>query len=412
MTGIVTVVFAATYLGMALGRAPGLRVDRTGIAMIAAVLLVALGALPVEQVSNAIHFPTLLLMGGLMILSSRIGAAGLYDAAAAWIARQAGRPRYLLALTVAIGGILSAVLVNDVVVFAMAPLLCAGLAERRLDPRPFLFALAAASNAGSAATLIGNPQNILLGQVGKLGFWSYVAVAVVPSAVSLLLTFAWIAWVWRSSLAVPPLEEPVEAPTKAPAFDRVQAGFCGAALAALLVLFATPFPREMSALLVSACLVVSRTVPSRQLLHEIDLPLLILFASLFIVNDAFARTGLADQGLQALVSHGLLPDRVSLLAPTALVLSNTIGNVPAVVMLLQVWRAIPEGILVGLAILSTLAGNLFLVGSLANLIVAERAATAGVRLSFGDHARAGVPITLVSMLFAGLWLSALGLMRL
>jgi Na+/H+ antiporter NhaD/arsenite permease-like protein len=175
---------------------------------------------------------------------------------------------------------------------------------------------------------------------------------------------------------------------------------------ALLVLFTTALPREMSALLVAAFLVVSRTVPSRQLLDEIDLPLLILFASLFIVNDAFVRTGLAEEGLRALVSHGLLPDRVSLLAPIALLLSNTIGNVPAVVMILTVWQGIPEGTLVGLAVLSTLAGNLVLVGSLANLIVAERAAVAGVRLSFRDHAKAGVPITLLSMIFAGLWLWA------
>jgi len=408
MTLVVTIVFALTYLGMALGRAPGLKIDRTGIAMIAAVVMVAVGALPTGEVASAVHFPTLLLMGGLMILSSRMGAAGFYDAAAAWIARQAGRPRYLLALTVAVGGGLSAVLVNDIVVFAMAPLLCAGLAERRLDPRPFLFALAAASNAGSAATLIGNPQNILLGQVGNLGFWSYFAVAVVPAVAGLLVAFVCIAWVWRSSLS----ERPADAPPKASAFDGRQSGVCGAALVLLLVLFATPFPREMSALVVAACLVVSRTVPSRQLLGEIDLPLLILFASLFVVNEAFARTGLAEQALQALVAQGLLPDRVSLLAPAALVLSNTIGNVPAVVMILQVWRSIPEGVLVGLAVLSTLAGNLLLVGSLANLIVAERAALSGVRLSFRDHARAGVPITLLSMLIAGLWLWALGVMAL
>lgn len=407
MTSIVTLVFALTYLGMALGRAPGLKIDRTGIAMIAAVVVVAMGALPADEVASAVHFPTLLLMGGLMILSSRMGAAGFYDAAAAWIARQAGRPRYLLALTVAVGGGLSAVLVNDIVVFAMAPLLCAGLAERRLDPRPFLFALAAASNAGSAATLIGNPQNILLGQVGKLGFWSYFAVAIVPAVGGMVVAFAGIAVVWRSSLAARPADRAV----KAPAFDRAQTGLCGVALVVLLVLFGTPFPREMSALLVAACLVVSRTVASRQLLDEIDLPLLILFASLFIVNDAFARTGLAEQALQALVAQGLLPDRVLLLGPTALVLSNTIGNVPAVVMILQVWRSVPEGVLVGLAVLSTLAGNLFLVGSLANLIVVERAAMAGVQLSFRDHARAGVPITIVSMVLAGLWLWALGVMR-
>jgi Na+/H+ antiporter NhaD/arsenite permease-like protein len=400
MTSLIVVLFTLTYIGMALGRVPGLRVDRSGIAMIAAVVLVAAGAMPVGEIAGAIHFPTLLLMGGLMLLSARVGAAGFYDWAAAWIARQAGRPRRLLALTIVVGGALSALLVNDIVVFAMTPLLCAGLAARKLDARPFLFGLAAASNAGSAATLIGNPQNIMIGQVGGLGFWSYAAIAVVPAVAGLAIAFGCIAFAWRSSLAA----DAADAPRVAPAFDRRETGICIVALAALLVLFTTSLPRELSALLVAACLVVSRTLPSRQLLDEIDLPLLILFAALFVVNDAFARTGLAEEALRALAAQGLLPDRVSLLTPLALLLSNTIGNVPAVVMILEVWRAIPEGVLIGLAILSTLAGNLVLVGSLANLIVAERASAAGVRLSFRDHAKAGIPITLLSMLFAGLWL--------
>src|SRR5262245_17011047 len=378
MTSLITTVFVFTYIGMALGRLPGLRVDRTGIAMIAAVVLVAAGAVPAGEIAGAIHFPTLLLMGGLMILSARVGAAGFYDAAAAWIARQAGRPLRLLALTIAVGGVLSALLINDIVVFAMTPLLCAGLAARKLDPRPFLFGLAAASNAGSVATLIGNPQNIMIGQAGRLEFWAYAAVAIVPAVVGLVISFACIALAWRSSL----MAKGEDAPVAAPALDARQSGMCGAALVVLLVLFATPVPREISALSVAAVLIVSRTVPTRQLLDEVDLPLLILFASLFIVNDAFARTGLAEEGLRALASHGLLPDRVSVLAAVALFLSNTIGNVPAVVMILTVWHGIPEGTLVALAVLSTLAGNLLLVGSLANLIVAERAATTGVRLSF------------------------------
>ena len=407
MTSFIVLLFALTYVGMALGRVPGLRIDRTGIAMIAAVVLVVAEAVPVDEIAGAIHFPTLLLMGGLMILSARVGAAGFYDATAAWIARQAGRPLRLLALTIAIGGVLSALLVNDIVVFAMTPLLCAGLAARKLDARPFLLGLAAASNGGSAATLIGNPQNILIGQVGRLGFWSYCAIAAVPALLALAVTFACIALAWRSSLAT----DPGDAPTTTPAFDRRQTSICGIALLALLVLFTTPVPREMSALLVAACLIVSRILPTRQLLDEIDLPLLILFASLFIVNDAFARTGLAEEALRVLAAHGLLPDRVSLLAPMALLLSNTIGNVPAVVMILHVWRSVPPDTLTGLAILSTLAGNLFLVGSLANLIVAERASLAGVRLSFRDHAKAGVPITLLSMLLAALWLWLGGFMR-
>ena len=135
MTSLITILFLLTYLGMALGRVPGLRIDRAGIALIAAVVLVFLDAVPVEGVADAIHFPTLLLLGGLMVLSARVGASGFYDAAAVWIAGQAGRPLRLLAVTIAISGVLSAFLVNDIVVFAMTPLLCTGLMARGLDPR-------------------------------------------------------------------------------------------------------------------------------------------------------------------------------------------------------------------------------------------------------------------------------------
>jgi len=393
-------VFALTYVGMTLGRMPGLRVDRSGIAMIAAVIVIAVGAIPRDEIISAIHFPTLLLMGGLMILSARIGAAGFYEAAANWIAHQAGRPLRLLGLTILISGVLSALLINDIVVFAMTPLLCTGLAGRKIDCRPFLFGLAAGSNAGSAATLIGNPQNILIGQVGRLDFWGYFAVAVVPAFITLAISFLCIALAWRTVLRPQPAGSPIVVSN----FDRRQAGICGFVLVALLAIFTTPIPREISAVMIAAFLIISRTVPSRQLLDEIDLPLLILFASLFILNDAFARTGIGQDAMRFAASNGWLPDRISLLAPMTLLLSNTIGNVPAVVMLLTVWQGIPSGVLISLAVLSTLAGNLVLVGSLANLIDAERALLAGVTLSFYEHAKTGIPITVLSMLAAGLWL--------
>ncbi|HLI10977.1 MAG TPA: SLC13 family permease [Alphaproteobacteria bacterium] len=408
MTGFVVAVFILTYIGMALGRFPGLRIDRSGIAMIAAVVLAATGAVPAETLAAAIHFPTLLLLAALMILSARFAAAGFYDAAAAWTARQARRPVLLLAVTVAVGGALSAFLVNDIVVFAMTPLLCAGLKARGLDPRPFLAALAGASNAGSAATLIGNPQNILIGQAGGLDFWSFLVAAAVPAMVSLGIVFAVVAFAWRDTLA-----SEATSPRPAPiAFDKRQTTICFVAILVLLALFATPVPRAISALIVAALLIVSRTVPSRRLFSDIDLPLLILFAGLFIANEAVVRTGVAETGVRWLAAHDLLPSHLAILAPVALLLSNTIGNVPAVVMILKVWQGIPSGTLIGLAILSTLAGNLFLVGSLANLIVAERAQAAGVRLSFIDHARAGVPVTIASMTAASLWLWMTGYMRL
>jgi len=176
----------------------------------------------------------------------------------------------------------------------------------------------------------------------------------------------------------------------------------------LLGLFAMPVPKETGVLLVGGAMLVSRRLASRSMLGMVDWHLLVLFACLFAVNHALNQTGLPAEAVAALAGEGLMPDRLTVMAPFALVASNTIGNVPAVVMLLSVWPQPPEGALHGLALLSTLAGNLLLPGSLANLIVVERAQAAGVRLGFADHARCGVPMALLSIGFAVVWLVMAG----
>ena len=205
MTPVILIVFALTYVGMAVGRVPGLRVDRTGIALMAVVVLLATGAIQVSDLGRAIDAPTLLLLFALMIISAQFGAAGFYDWCSAQIAMARRGPTVLLALTVAIAGGLSAILANDIVVFAMAPLLCKGLKARGVDPRPFLIALACAANAGSAATLIGNPQNILIGQTGFLDFWRFMAICAPPGIASLLVIVVVLRVQWHRELAPPPM---------------------------------------------------------------------------------------------------------------------------------------------------------------------------------------------------------------
>ena len=407
-TAIAVALFALTYVGMAAGRVPWLTLDRTGIALIAAIAAVALGVLPVDAVAPAIDFTTLAILFALMVLSAQFGLAGFYDWCAAQIARAEGSAARLLALTIIVAGVLSAVLVNDIVVFAMTPVLCAALKERGLDPRPFLAGLVGAANAGSAATIIGNPQNILIGAVGRLDFVHFFTVCAPPAIVALALTYFTVRLVWRSALAAPPAypDAGIERP------DRAQTAKAAIATAAMIVLLLTPAPRALGLLAIAALLLISRRHATRQVTGMVDWHLLLLFASLFIVNAAFETTGLPAAALDWLARNGLLPDRLGVLAPLSLVMSNTIGNVPAVVMLLSLWHTPPAGALYGLAVLSTLAGNLFLVGSIANLIVAERAQASGVRFGFWDHARAGVPLTLVSMALACLWFYATGMMAL
>lgn len=396
-------VFILTYIGMALGRIPGLKVDRTGIALMAVAILLAAGAMGFDDAAHAIDGPTLVLMFALMILSAQFAFAGFYDASAARLAAAPVSSHKLLVLVIAVAGGLSAVLVNDIVVFAMTPMLCVGLKARGLDPKPYLMALAGAGNAGSAATLIGNPQNILIGQTGQLGFWHFLVVCGPPALMGLGCVYFAVRAMWAKELATPP--QAVAA--QAPAVNRRQINKALLATVALLVLFATPLPREIAALAVAAVLLASRVIQSRRLVAEVDWALLLLIMCLFVVTGAFAKTDVAVDILGA-----VRPDTLAVLAPGALLVSNTIGNVPATILLLSLWPDLPSGTLFGLAVLSTLAGNLLLVGSLCNLIVAERAAAAGVKLSFGDFAKAGVPMALVSMVLAVLWLWAGGWMRL
>jgi Na+/H+ antiporter NhaD/arsenite permease-like protein len=190
--------------------------------------------------------------------------------------------------------------------------------------------------------------------------------------------------------------------------DHLQFAKALIATAVLLALFFTDVPREVSALAIAGLLLASRRIASRDIVNGVDFNLLLLFIALFVVTGAFAATPFAAHAFASLAEAGWLPDRLSLLAPLALALSNTIGNVPAVILLLQVWPEPPAGALYALTLLSTLAGNFLIVGSLANIITAERAASVGVHLSFGEHARAGVPITLISMTIGAAWLWATG----
>jgi Na+/H+ antiporter NhaD/arsenite permease-like protein len=318
-------------------------------------------------------------------------------------------PAALLALTVAAAGILAAVLANDVVVFAMTPLLCAGLIRRGLDPRPFVIALAGGANAGSAATIIGNPQNILIGEVGGLEFWPFLLACAPPALGGLASVFLVVWWQWRKRFGA--THEPADRAAP-PELDRAGLAKASFATFLLLLLFATPLPHVEGVLLVAGFLLISRRLATRTMLGLVDWHLLVLFGGLFVVTAALASTGLPDDALRWLEVRGLHAESLVVLASLTLLGANTIGNVPLVVLLLAVVPALSEGAFYTLAVLSTLAGNLLVVGSLANIIALERARDAGVVLGFAEHARCGVPMTLLSLLLALVWLAAIGHVRL
>jgi Na+/H+ antiporter NhaD/arsenite permease-like protein len=403
---IVLLILILTYIGMAAGRIAWLRVDRTGIALLAVITLLASGEMTLDDFGSAVDLPTLAFLFAMMIISAQFAESGFIDLCARTITETRHGTTTLLALTVAIGGGLSAILANDILIIAISPLLIAGAQSRGLDPRPLVIALAAATNAGSAATLIGNPQNILIGALGRLDFWTFLAICAVPAMFTLIVVFLVVWLQWRTRISQTVLAATLDPPPIAVhPLDRNQTIKGAVAVLLLLVLFATPLPRETGALIIAALLLASRKITSRTMIAAVDWPLLLLVACLFGITGALNQSGVAAQILDFMTQHGLLPNSLVLLTPYSLVASNTIGGVPAAMLFMQLWPSAPPGVFYGLALLSSLAGNLLLTGSLTNVLIAERADRMGARLTFAEHARAGVPIAIISIGFAAFWLA-------
>jgi Na+/H+ antiporter NhaD/arsenite permease-like protein len=393
----VIAIFALVYVGMFLGGLPRLRLDRSGVALLGAIAVIGVGALTPEAAARAVHLPTILLLFAFMVMSAQMRLGGFYTAATRSIAALPLSPAGLLAAMIATAAALSAVFSNDVVCLAVTPVLARICLQRRLDPLPYLVGLACAANIGSAATLIGNPQNMLIGSVAQLSFSGYLAAALPPVAVSLVALWLWLARAYRPGLAAAPQGPEDLAADDAPAFDRWQSikGLTVSAAVMLAFLF-TDWPREVVALVAAGVLLLSRRLHSAQVMGFVDWQLLVLFVGLFVVNHAFEATGLAAQAVGWLGARGVALADPGPLLVIGVALSNLVSNVPAVMLLLPHLPS-PEAATL-LALASTFAGNLLLVGSIANLIVADLARRSGVVIDWKGHARIGVPVTLLSLL--------------
>jgi Na+/H+ antiporter NhaD/arsenite permease-like protein len=401
----VWVVFAFVYLGMILGEIPGLALDRTGIALLGAIAYLATGHVTGAEAWGAVDLPTMGLLFGLMVVSAQFRLGGFYSRVTRWLAGVAVGPAAVLAMLIAVAGALSAVLVNDIICLAMTPVLVEGCARRRLNPVPFLLGLACASNVGSAATLIGNPQNMLIGQCLHLSFAGYLADAAVPSILGLAAVWAVIAWSYRGDW----YRQTAIGQVKPPRFNRWQTTKGLAVMAALIVGFLfSSYPRESLALTGAGLLLLSRRMSSRQMLGQVDWHLLVLFFGLFVVNHVLAASGALVQMMDAVAGTGVQLSRPGWLFAMTAALSNLVSNVPAVMLLLPAAKHPLAGPI--LALSSTLAGNLFIVGSIANIIVVDQAARLGVRIDWRTHAKVGVPVTLLTLAIAAGWLWLLAAM--
>lgn len=392
-------VFAVSYVVFALGKLPGMKIDRPGMAIIGAVLMVAFGVVSAGEALRFVDFGTLVLLFSMMLVVGCLHLAGFFD----WIACLAVahlQPRHLLPAIIFLTGGLSAFFVNDIVCLAMVPLTLLAARRMGLKPLPYLLAVATASNIGSVATITGNPQNMMIGSFSGIGYRAFMAGLGPVALIGLGLDWLIIRCIFGRAAVE-------NAPENADALPKIKArGLRKPAIVIALVLagFLAGFPPAMTAAVGAALMLITRTREPRLVYDEVDWGVLVFFVGLFLIVggaenaglthylfDAARRLNLQNAGVFTLVTAGL---------------SNIVSNVPAVMLLKPLAAGYNGGhsVWLLLAMASTLAGNLTITGSVANLIVVERS-RGEVHIGFWEYSRVGIPVTLATLAMGWTWLN-------
>ncbi len=396
------VIFIATYAVVAFGSFPFLRIDRTGAAIVGAILMVVAGGLTLDQAWAAIDHRTLLLLFGMMVLIASLRLARFFRTVARLVGVNVRHPAAMLVAVVFTSGLLSALFVNDTICLVFTPILIEIAELRRHRPLPYLLALATASNIGSVATITGNPQNMLIGSLSGISYTTFTASLAPVAIVGLALDAAILYWLFRRDLVPHEVEPAGRGPRP---IHRAMMAKALVVAAGVLTGFVLGVEPALVAIAAAAALLVTRRVHAQKLYGNVDWDLLLLFIGLFIVIAGVEHVGLVDRLFGWLAPMGI---QTTLgLTVVAAGLSNLISNVPAVMLfksLIPTWSD-PQTAWLTLAMASTLAGNLTLVGSIANLIVLQGARRRGHTISFWDYTRVGAPVTLATLAFGVWWLS-------
>ena len=400
---LASTLFGLTYLALALGKVPGLRVDRAGIALVGAAAMLGFGVLTMHDAAKAVDYETIVLLFGMMVVVAYLRMAGFFALATERIAARFSGPRALLAVTIGLSGVLSAFLVNDVVCVALTPLVLHLCQRLKRPPIPYLVGLATASNVGSVATITGNPQNIIIGSLSGISYLRFASRLAPIALIGLVLTYLVVSLVYRRDAGRVRSCGSIEGEGR----PRVHRGLLAKSVAVTLAtvgLFFAGAPIALVALGAAGVLMLDRVRPEK-VYGAVDWPLLVMFAGLFVVVHAFEVNVVHTWGIERW--KALRDSPVVMVSGLSVVLSNLVSNVPAVLLFRPLMEVMPEKetAWLALAMSSTLAGNLTVLGSVANLIVVENARRSGTELGFVEYLKVGVPLTIATMLVGVAWLA-------
>ncbi len=401
------IIFAITYLFIGLRQIPRLHIDRPAGALVGAVLMIVFGVLSLDQAFQAVDMNTLLLLLGMMIITVYLRIAGFFEFMADKILSLSRTPFQLLVFITLSSGTLSALFVNDTICLLYTPIVLSITAQLRVNPMPYLLALATSSNIGSVMTITGNPQNMLIGIYSKIPYLSFLGALFPVAALGLVVSASFIWFVYRHEMK----PDAFSSKPSIPGYE-VRKPLLVAALtvcAGVLIAFSLGYPYALVAAAGAIALLVAGGVKTEIILEGVDWTLLLFFAGLFIVMHGVETSGLAAAVINRAGDLSGLPQggKIAGLSLVSVVLSNLVSNVPAVMLLKPLTQSLGDTHVawLTLAMSSTLAGNLTLIGSVANLIVAQQARRT-VEIGFMEYFRVGAMITVVTVALGVLILSA------
>jgi Na+/H+ antiporter NhaD/arsenite permease-like protein len=391
-------IFLASYLVFALGKFPGLKIDRPGAAIIGAVAMVAFRILPARNALHFIDFSTIVLLFAMMLIVGNLHLVGFFEWNAELVLRRL-KPGHLLPAVIFTCGVLSAFFVNDIVCLVMVPFVLTITRRMKLPPLVYLLAVATGSNIGSVATITGNPQNMLIGSFSGIGYRDFLFHLGPIAVIGLFLDWGLLHWVHLRKTPLKPPEQSIPLPPLE--LSRLTKPVIVAS--AVVIGFFLGVPPAMMAALGAAVLLITRTLEPQRLYKEVDWGLLVFFVGLFLIVGGAENAGIVARLLD-LAGHWNL-QRTGVFTLVVALFGNLVSNVPAVMLLKSLVPGFPNphAAWLSLAMASTLAGNLTITGSVANIIVVETAKDE-VHIGFIDYLRIGLPITVLTLLAGGLWL--------
>jgi len=393
------IIFIITYIGIIFTRLPKVNIDRPSAAFTGAVAMIVFGIISFDNAIKAIDFNTITLLLGMMIIVSTLKFEGFFSLIASKTISYSHSRNKLLIIIVFITGIASAFLVNDAVVLLFTPIIISICRKTKLNPIPYLIAEILSSNIGSAMTITGNPQNMLIGISSNISYLDFLIKLLPISIIGMIIIVFIVKLFYRKHFNDKSILE-FETDYKYD-FKKMRISV----LIFLLVIIGFFFGKILSlsipiiALIGASLILLFGKAKPSSVIKDVDWVLLLFFASLFILVSSIQSLGLLDSFINIELNENL--SSIIGLHTLSLVMSQILSNVPYTVLMTPLMDVLNnENLWLALASSATLAGNATIIGAMANLIVIESAEKENVKISFWEFFKIGIITTLITLILS------------